>query len=77
MRRAICSAVYKSLSSLQADLDCLYLMIADYSNDYHLSPGQANAIEAAALRQKRSVPAVVLESKKFYDEIEQELRKKK
>ena len=64
------------LSSLQTDLDCLYLMIADSSNDYHLSHEQADAIEAAALRQKQPVPTVVLESRKFYDEVEQERRQK-
>ena len=64
------------LSSLQTDLDCLYLMIADSSNDYHLSHEQADAIEAAALRQKQPVPTVVLESRKFYDEVEQERKQK-
>ena len=64
------------LSSLQADLDCLYLMIADSSDDYHLSPEQADAFEAAAIRQKRPVPTVVLESRKFYEEIKQERKQK-
>ena len=64
------------LSSLQTDLDCLYLMIADSSNDYYLSHEQADAIEAAALRQKQPVPTVVLESRKFYDEVEQERKQK-
>ena len=69
--------IVKWINLLQDDLDCLYLMIADSSNDNHLSPEQSDAIETAARRQQRPVPDVVLESRKFFADIEQELRKLK
>ena len=64
--------IVKWINLLQDDLDCLYLMIADSSVDCYLSPEQSDAIETASRRQKRPVPAVVLESRKFYADMERE-----